>query len=176
MSSFDYLLFQWLNGFAGASAIFDAIIIFSGMYLIFIIAAAVLAIIWRAKSQERLSRVFYVLASIILGEALVWGARFLYQQPRPFELLDVSKQLLYHTAGNALPSGHATAAFALATAVFLWSRKWGLVLYAAALLVGISRIIGGIHWPTDIIAGAIIGSWSALMAYAILWRKERGRE
>ena len=176
MSSFDYLLFQWLNGFAGASAIFDAIIIFSGMYLIFIIAAAVLAIIWRAKSQERLSRVFYVLASIILGEALVGGVRFIYQQPRPFEIFNLPNQLLYHSMGNAFPSGHATAAFALATAAFLWNRKWGAILYGAAFLVGTSRVIGGIHWPTDIIAGAIIGSWSALMAYAILWRKERGRE
>lgn len=168
MGSFDYSLFQLLNSFAGVSIIFDALVIFGGIYLIFVIAAAALVIIWRAKSQERVLRVAYVLASVLLGEVLVFAIRVLYSQPRPFEILNVPNQLLYHSAGNAFPSGHATAAFAIATAVFLWNRKWGAALYAAAFLVGIARIIGGIHWPTDIFAGALIGSWSALMAYVIL--------
>ena len=86
-------------------------------------------------------------------------------------MFDLANQLLYHSAGNAFPSGHATVAFAIATAVFLWNRTWGSVLYAAALVVGISRIIGGVHWPTDILAGALVGAWSAGMIYAILWRK-----
>lgn len=172
MNSFDYLLFQWLNSFAGTSVIVDALIIFGGTYLIFVIAASALAIVWRAKPQERALRALHILASLVLGAALVFSVRFLYQQPRPFTILNVPNQLLYHSAGNALPSGHVTAAFAVATTVFLWNRKWGAVLYTAAFLVGVARIIGGVHWPTDIIAGALIGSWSALMAHAILLRKE----
>ena len=171
MNPFDYSFFQRLNGFAGASAIADAIIIFCATYLIFFLVGGTLVMVWRTRHYERVLRVLHILGSMALGEALVFGSHFLYNRPRPFDMFDLPNQLLYHSAGNAFPSGHATVAFAIATAVFLWNRTWGSVLYAAALVVGISRIIGGVHWPTDILAGALVGAWSAWMIYAILWRK-----
>lgn len=166
MNYIDSLLFRRLNDFAGFHAASDALIIFGGTYLIFLLIGGALAIIWRVKREERFVRSAYLLASVLLGEVLVFAIRILYSQPRPFEIFNVPNQLLYHSAGNAFPSGHATAAFAIATAVFLWNRKWGAALYAAAFLVGIARIIGGIHWPTDILAGAVVGIGGALVIHA----------
>lgn len=59
--------------------------------------------------------------------------------------------------GRSFPSGHATAAFALATAFSLrWPRARG-VWFGMAALVALSRVALGLHWPTDTIAGAMIG-------------------
>jgi undecaprenyl-diphosphatase len=70
---------------------------------------------------------------------------------------------------NSFPSGHATIAFAIAFALLLaWPGKrrlWvGGTALVVALLVGLSRVYRGIHWPTDIVAGLLLGLLAALLA------------
>jgi undecaprenyl-diphosphatase len=61
-----------------------------------------------------------------------------------------------HAAGQSFPSDHATAAFgvALATWAFL-DRRWGGVLFAAAVLIGFARVYVGVHYPVDILGGLL---------------------
>jgi membrane-associated phospholipid phosphatase len=69
--------------------------------------------------------------------------------------------LLSHpSADPSFPSDHAAAAFAIAFAVLAFSRRGGLVFLAAATWIGLSRIALGMHYPTDVIAGAFVG-WLA---------------
>lgn len=62
---------------------------------------------------------------------------------------------------SSFPSGHATSSFAIAvTIAMLWpgNRRFaGVLLISMATLIGISRIYRGVHWPTDVIAGAALG-------------------
>ncbi len=77
-------------------------------------------------------------------------------RPRPVEIYPVLAALPGEL-GRSFPSGHATAAFALATALSLrWPRASG-VWFGMATLVALSRVALGLHWPTDTIAGAVIG-------------------
>jgi undecaprenyl-diphosphatase len=57
----------------------------------------------------------------------------------------------------SFPSGHATFYFSLATVAWYESKPMSAALFAAALLMGIARVAAGLHWPSDILAGAIIG-------------------
>jgi undecaprenyl-diphosphatase len=83
-------------------------------------------------------------------------------QLRPFQVHRVH-QLVVHGPGVSLPSDHATAAFTLAFGVFAFlSRRWGIVLAAGALLIGFARVWVGVHYPGDILAGAIIGGLAVL--------------
>jgi undecaprenyl-diphosphatase len=60
----------------------------------------------------------------------------------------------------SFPSDHAAAAFAIAFAVLAFSRWGGVAFLAAATLVGLSRIALGLHYPSDVLAGLLVG-WAA---------------
>lgn len=62
----------------------------------------------------------------------------------------------------SFPSGHAAFYFALAFAVYLYHKKAGAFFLTGAALISISRVAGGIHYPSDILAGAILGYFTAI--------------
>lgn len=94
---------------------------------------------------------------------------------RPFSVEDF--QLLIPPPDSwSFPSGHTASAFAGATAVLIHSRRWGCVAMAYAFLVGLSRMYLCVHWPTDVLAGAVIGIFVAVVAVWVLSRLPFFRE
>jgi undecaprenyl-diphosphatase len=71
-----------------------------------------------------------------------------------------------HAADPGFPSDHATAAFAIATAIFLRKRGWGIAALVAATVLSVGRVALGVHYPTDVIAGAALGAAAALALWA----------
>jgi undecaprenyl-diphosphatase len=67
-----------------------------------------------------------------------------------------------HSTDSSFPSGHAAAAFALAVSLFLHDKKIGTVYILAAILVSLGRVITNVHYPIDVVAGAILGMFTAL--------------
>jgi undecaprenyl-diphosphatase len=84
-------------------------------------------------------------------------------RPRPF-VADPGGVHLFvrHAADPGFPSDHATAAFAIATALMLRNRAWGAVVLAFATVLGVGRVAMGVHYPSDVLAGAALGSLTAL--------------
>jgi len=88
----------------------------------------------------------------------------LWERPRPF----TTHPLLTHvlstkTTDPSFPSDHAAAAFAIAFAVFAFSRRGGAIFLAAATLISLSRIALGMHYPSDVLAGMLVGLGSAML-------------
>lgn len=75
---------------------------------------------------------------------------------RPYDLLGFPI-LVPPLADFSFPSGHTSSSFAAATAIYAMNRKWGIAAYLFAGLMGISRLYLGVHFPTDVLAGAVIG-------------------
>ena len=67
-----------------------------------------------------------------------------------------------HAADPGFPSDHATAAFAIATAIVLRKRKAGIVALIAAAVLSVGRVALGVHYPSDVLAGAAVGAAAAL--------------
>ena len=88
-------------------------------------------------------------------------------------VLDVH-QLLPETSWS-FPSGHATFFFAMATAIYLYNKKWGIFFFAATVLMTVSRVVSGIHYPFDIIGGAVIGIAVAYLTFSVARRIVEGR-
>ena len=74
---------------------------------------------------------------------------------------------------QSFPSGHAIFFFALSTVVYLYNKSWGIFFYTLALVIGIARIAVGVHYPTDIIAGAIFGVLTGIVS-VFFFRKIKG--
>ena len=89
-----------------------------------------------------------------------WVAR-----TRPYEVFDELTLIINKQHDFSFPSGHATNSLATATVMFcMLPRKWGVPALIMAILISLSRIYVGVHYPTDILGGAIIGVGSAFLA------------
>lgn len=67
-----------------------------------------------------------------------------------------------HAADPGFPSDHATAAFAIAVAIFLRKRSWGIAALVLATILSVGRVALGVHYPSDVLAGAALGAAAAL--------------
>lgn len=99
-------------------------------------------------------------AFIILSVARYWINR-----PRPYEKLAIQPLVTKKTKGKSFPSRHVFSAFMIAaTLSFVYS--WGWILFIPAGLMAILRVLLGVHYPSDVVAGALfalISSWFFLL-------------
>ncbi|CUX28708.1 phosphatase PAP2 family protein [Clostridium sp. C105KSO13] len=94
---------------------------------------------------------------------------------RPYETVEGLKLLIARQRDFSFPSGHACASFAAASVYFLrLPQKWGIPAVVLAALIAFSRLYVGVHYPTDVLAGAAIGilaAWAALRLVEYIDRK-----
>lgn len=167
----DIQLFYLLNSIAGQSRFLDGIIVFLASYLAYLLPVMLLAFVFFSQYSKREKwEIFFVAAisSIIARAGITELIRSFYHRPRPFVDLPVH-QLLMDSAWS-FPSGHATFFFALSTAVYLYNKKWGVGFFIATILMTMSRVVAGVHYPSDILGGAVIGIGVAYVTFFLVRR------
>lgn len=128
-----------------------------------------------ARAEALLRVVIGCFLLILLTGLAVQGLKHLFGRPRPLASGDFTAltfaPLGFTRGWNAFPSGHATTMGALAVlATKLWPRAW-LLAWGLAVVVGISRVLVGMHYPSDVVAGLALGS--VLAAWMIeRWQAE----
>ncbi len=116
--------------------------------------------------------IFYVIAGVILSRLVITEIiRYFYPHLRPFIVYQFTP-LLYDYA-RSFPSGHAAFFFALATIIFLFHKKWGIAYFLGAIIISISRIMAGVHWPMDILGGLVAGIGSAALVHFLIKKISR---
>lgn len=81
----------------------------------------------------------------------------LVDRPRPFEINTAIELIAKAPHDGSFPSGHSSASFAAATAVFLYNRQMGIAALVLAAVIAFSRLYLYFHFPTDVLAGTLIG-------------------
>lgn len=126
------------------------------------IALSLAMVCWRPTRRAGILALLAMLLGLLVTNLTI---KPLVERPRPWLDLPIVP-LVTEDDPHSFPSGHTCAAFA---AGMIWVRtlpwKWGRVLAAAlAVCMGLSRLYVGVHYPTDVLAGALIG---ALCAWAV---------
>lgn len=162
----DIQLFHLLNGLVGQSFLLDRAIVFCASYLAYFVPPAFLVLlIFSGYSRREKFEMFFVVAaaSVVARAGITELIRFFYHRPRPFSVLP-TEQLITDNAWS-FPSGHATFFFALATAIYLYNKKWGTGFFVAAAVMSLARVIAGVHYPSDVVGGAVIGAAVAYLVF-----------
>jgi len=170
MNSFDLAIFHLLNSFAHRSYTFDLIVVRT-MENGLTTGAVIVALFWAAweiegasnpeKREILLSGLFVSIFSIFVARVFALTLPF---RVRPLHNPDIGFRLPYEMKPEILinwssfPSDHATLFICLAVVLWMVSRRLGVIAFVYVLLViDLPRIYAGVHYPTDILAGSVLG-------------------
>lgn len=115
------------------------------------------------------------IAAIGLTVLLTTGLKYSFKRERPFQQYpnDIVKR--DDVGGFSFPSGHTSVSFATATALTLSTKKWYVAVpaYLYACFVGYSRMRLGVHFPSDVLGGVVVGIGSSLLVWQVdKWLKK----
>ena len=162
----DHGLLHALNVFfIRHDAIEDPAVAYANAAEALFLGALMVAFVVVRGHRRRGARHAVVAAGLSAGLALAIAQVLsrIVDRPRPFVADPGSVHAFaHHVADAGFPSDHATAAFAIAVAILLRHRGWGAVTLAAAAVLAIARVGMGVHYPSDVVGGAALGSACAL--------------
>ena len=162
---YDAALVEKFNTLVGHGIFLDAVIKICATYLIYLVPIILIGCwIYSRHSkapalQMGLAAVFTWLIFDKLFSAYIW------YRPRPYSNSAISvNELIFHRPDYSFPSDHASVLMALAVSAWLLGfKKLGWWLLALMFVIGITRIIIGVHYPLDVIGGIIAGTLGALI-------------
>lgn len=140
----------------------NIVITFSASFLIWILFAG-LFVLWvvdgKIKKEEAIHGLFAFTAAWILANVL----KEFFPTVRPFLIDGTEALVLSPSETGAFPSGHTAAAFALAVTIFMHDRRIGWFYLGAAVVIGAARVAANVHYPIDILGGALLGTLVAVI-------------
>ncbi len=138
---------DWLMPFLSGNPVFAPVLALLAVWLV-----------WKGGARGRLCALMLLLLTGVANNALVDWLKEVFGRPRPFMVMEDARVLLGKGGSGSLPSGH-TANWFSATFVVAWYYRKALIwLLPLAVAVGFSRIYNGVHYPGDVLAGAVVGA------------------
>ncbi len=134
-----------------------------------ILIAVIAWLFWNMDKKKGFILSFTLLFSFVLNT----GIKVAFHRQRPFELIpEIAGKRIQTATGYSFPSGHTQGATTFyMTLALLFKRRWIYIsAIAVSLLVAVSRLYLGVHWPVDVIGGLLLGTAAALVFYRILSR------
>ena len=119
---------------------------------------------WIKDDRDLLKDAVYVGTSVAGAFAVTYGLKYIVGRDRPYERYPDRVHPYSLEDSPSFPSGHTATAFALATSLSIRYPKWYVIAPSAlwACSVGISRMNEGVHYPSDVLAGAALGAGFAV--------------
>lgn len=103
----------------------------------------------------------YIVANLILKNVVA--------RVRPYDAYPFLEAVVHKPHDWSFPSGHSVNVFAAATAIFLNHKRWGVFALIVAAFVAFSRLYNCVHYPTDVLAGIVIGVGFAVLVYYVVY-------
>lgn len=130
-----------------------------------------LLVLWFKDGKIKKEQVFHALFAAASAWIIAHIIKALFPTLRPFQVNSESVRVIIPLANGGFPSGHTAAAFALALTIWKHDKKAGIVFLVSAVVVGIARVLANVHYPVDILGGAVLGIIDALVVEKLHFRK-----
>ena len=149
---------------------FEGLSYAGGLGLLWIGIALVLALVWRRRGVLVLTVI-----AVAAADLAARGLKQLVDVERPSSRYAEPKPLVAAPHDHTFPSGHAATSFAAATILAAARPRWGPLWFLLALAVGFSRVYVGVHYPLDIVGGAVLGIATAIALRRLVRVRRRSR-
>jgi undecaprenyl-diphosphatase len=170
----DWWMLEHVNRFATGHDGFEDPVTLYVRVSVFVFAGllAILFLLVRNHRQLGARTALAAGVSAALALAIAQVVAGVVDRPRPY-LAHTHALTLFAGRSHdpSFPSDHTTAAFAIAVAIILRSRRWGALALALAVILAFGRVLVGAHYPSDVIGGAALGALSALVLFAPPFRR-----
>ena len=113
---------------------------------------------WAITRKRKVLR--YLILLYAIQSTVIYSLKFLIQRQRPFLFLEIASKLSKgpgEILDPSFPSAHADFSFMMATLLAAWFPRYWIIFFIIAVFVSWTRIYLGVHYPTDVIVGAILG-------------------
>lgn len=165
----DYYIYSLINGLAGKFGALDKIMVFIAQDFPYLFAIALLLLWFKKDTTEKVMTNRKVAIVAMMTMLIALGINhliaFVYFRPRPYTL-HAAHLLVKRSVDPSFPSDHATFSFALALTILAVNKYFGRVMIVMALLLSFARVFVGVHYPFDVVGGAII----AYATYKVIQR------
>ena len=170
IAEWDLRVFEWFNGFAGKNKVLDWVIIFFARYYTLVMPLGVLVYLQLSRGPLSFKRLVLnqVLVLFVARGVFTELVRIFYRRKRPY-LAHRVKQLLKKYAEASFPSGHTISIVAMGVALAHFDPAAGWFVALSGLVIGLARIMAGLHYPLDVLAGLVLSLPAAYLGNAIYY-------
>jgi len=146
----------------------NLLIIFGAKYLYLVAVAITVIGFWLLPREKKQTAAVFGIISLAATYAVALLSGLLFNNPRPFVSEHITP-LIPHAPNNGFPSDHVLLISALASVIYCYNRRLGLLAFAVAILVGASRVFASIHHWVDVASAIGI----AVLTNAIIYKISR---
>ena len=132
---------------------------------------------WIIIKQRKVLR--YLILLYAIQSAVIYSLKFLTQRQRPFLFLEMTSKLSKgpgEILDPSFPSAHAAFSFMMAILLSTWFPRYRVIFFIIAGFIGWSRIYLGVHYPTDVVVGALLGYGITKLYILFFFSKRDSRE
>lgn len=165
---FDSVLLDWFQSIQNdiLTGVFEVITMLGEAGIIWILTGLIL-LTGRRTRWLGIMVLVALLFSLLVGNLTL---KPLVARPRPCWRHPEVPLLIASPRDFSFPSGHSMSSFAAASAIWMWNRRAGVVALAGAVIMAATRLYFYVHYPTDVLAGMLIGTLLGWLAYEIVGR------
>jgi len=162
LSSLDYTILEWIHHHR-IEFLDGAVRLFSSATTYISLGLVLVTTVFSLVRRKGWKKPIQLAVTLFLVAILSFTIKSIVDRERPFRVYDTIEKLSYG-GSPSFPSGHTFEAFAMATAISLLftSRKIRIPIMIWAFLVGYSRMALGVHYPSDVLAGMLLGIITAI--------------
>ena len=153
----------WLN------PVFEALSYVGTLGAVWIAIAIVVGLLWR-----RWGIVVLTVAAVAIADLSARGLKDVFHVERPSTRYAEPKPLIHAPHDPSFPSGHAATSFAAATLLTTFAPRWTPAWLVLASAIAFSRVYVGVHYPLDVIGGAVLGTAVAVLLRLAYTRRAKG--